>query len=130
MPETLGHVRADDTNIFMADLALGDLHAKALASGLEKGGDCVEVLNMRNNRLSGKGAASLVTKLNPMVIKSIDLSNNCLGVVAMEGMLKLCEKTVSLKNLSLESCNISASALRILIKGIEANISLDNLNLA
>ena len=48
----------------------------------------------------------------------------------MEGMIKLCEKTVSLKSLSLESCNISASALRLLIKGIELNISLDNLNLA
>ena len=130
MPETLGHVRPDETNIFMPDLALGDTRAKAIASGLEKGGTEVESINMRNNRLTGKGAASLVTKLNPLVIKSIDLSNNCLGVVAMEGMLKLCEKTMSLKNFGLEQCNISVSALKILISGIELNVSLDNLNLA
>ena len=118
MPETLGHVRTNEAEIYMADLGMGDKHARALASSLEVKANKVEVLNMRNNRLTGKGAAELLLRLNPLIIRDIDLSNNCLGVVAMEGMFNLLKATASLRNLSMEACNISPSALRILISGV------------
>ena len=59
---------------------MGDFHASALSHGMDQNESAVTFVNMRSNRLSGRGAAKIIQHLNPLVVAHIDLSYNCLGV--------------------------------------------------
>jgi Ran GTPase-activating protein (RanGAP) involved in mRNA processing and transport len=130
MPETLGFVRTTEKAVLMKDMCLGDKYAKALATGLEGQGSTIETLNLRGNRLSGKGASRLLSRLDPLLIREIDLSHNNLGPESMDAIAKLLEATASLRTLEIESCNLTTSAIRSLCAGMDSNISVARLNLA
>ena len=114
----------------MSGLGVGDFHASALSHGMDPGESEVTFVNMRSNRLSGRGAAKIIQHLNPLVVAHIDLSYNCLGFQAMEALAKLLSLTSQLKKLYLESSGLSVVCIQKLMKGMEQNISLLDVNLA
>ena len=129
-PETLGHVRSSSQTLDMSGLGMGDYHAAALSYGMDAGESEVAYVNMRSNRLSGKGASKIVQNLNPLFVTHLDLSYNCLGVVAIEALSKLLSVCNQLKKLHLESSGLSVVCIQKLMKGMEQNISLLEVNLA
>ena len=88
-----------------SEYRIGDDMAVALASGANKLSD-LQVLSVRNNRLTGPGARSLLSTLHTQHLLVLDLSRNHIGAEACA----ILGNTILVRSLCQVACNAAYSA--------------------
>lgn len=110
--------------------SMGDRYADAFSKGL-KHIKSVEVLNLKENRLSEKGAIKILENLESKETKRLDLEGNKLGEKAGTNIISLLSGVNStLKILNLENCNMGNRGAKALCNCITDNRVLRRINLA
>ena len=118
------------TSLNIHNYGLGDNQAKVLSSAI-RSMNRLERVNVRGNGMNDSGAFSILDSLNRDNIRSLDISNNKIGVRALESLSEILRnEDSSLEDLNLESSKISTSGLTILCSSLKHNKILKTLNLA
>ena len=109
---------------------MGDKYAEAFSEGIKHLKD-VGTLNLKANRLSDSGAASILKTLESKKIKKIILSENRISSYSIETLVKLIKSSeTKLKVLELENTYLSEKALTMLCKVVSEDKTLAKLSLA
>lgn len=110
--------------------SMGDNYASALSKSF-KNINSVEILNLKNNRLTEKGASALLAELGSQRLRELNLSDNKLGQDSINQVIYLLSKESSvLKVLNLENVSAKEVDLIRLISSIGNNSTLVYLALA
>ena len=110
--------------------SMGDNYASALSKSF-KNISSVEVLNLKNNRLTEKGASALLAGLGSQRLKELNLSENRLGKESIDQVIYLLGKESSmLRVLNLENVSAKETDLIRLISSLGNNTTLVYLTLA
>ncbi|CAG9334437.1 unnamed protein product [Blepharisma stoltei] len=114
----------------LRNIGMGDTYAKAFSKGI-KHIPQVEELNLKENRLSEKGALKILSKLVEKKTKYLVLTGNHLGEQSVQKIVEILDNPKSyLKHLSLENTKLSESAIIQLCNSLKENTTLTRLNLA
>lgn len=116
VPEPVGVVRKGDGTINLKGYRLGDQFAEILAAT----GEYMEPLtslNLRENRLSRRGAARVLSTLASSSLTHLDLSSNNLGGEGCQALVRIIE-SAPLELLNLESTGITDRSMVLLAKAL------------
>ena len=69
----------------------------------------------------------MIKKLDPFVIRHINLSSNKLGIDAVKNIVKILEISRSVHTINLEKCHLPRNGVMSLCEGVKLNISIENL---
>lgn len=131
-PNPFGIVRrkGPETSIDIHSYSMGDTYALAFSEGIKHIKD-VATLNLKANRLSDNGAASILKTLEFKQIKRIILSENRLSFKTINSLTAVIRAPEArLKVLELENTYLSDKALSTLCRVIGEDKKLVRLNLA
>ncbi|CAG9334427.1 unnamed protein product [Blepharisma stoltei] len=131
-PQPFGIIRraGSDKIIDVPHRGMGDKYADAFSEGL-KHVKSLEVLNLKENRLSEKGTFQILKNLEYKDTKRLDLSGNRIGESSIAKISDLLtDENPTLKHLNLENCKIGNKAIITLCKCIADNRTLTRINLA
>jgi hypothetical protein len=106
---------------------MGDNTAKALSSCMRQ--LPIICLNLHSNRITKKGAHSLIASMDPDYLEELVLSNNEIGLRGVQSLVTLLN-TSTLHMLSLENNKLGDAAVSLLFQNLHANRNLRELNLA
>ena len=131
-PLPFGIVRnkGKETEVDIHGYCMGDNYALAFSEGLKQ---CrsVEKINLKSNRLSEKGSANILQKIDVNHIKDLCLSDNKLGQKSIRKIAEILINSQSnLRHLSLEKVNLNDSAGILIFEALAYNTSITRLNLA
>lgn len=131
-PHPFGIVKrkGPETSIDIHNYSMGDNYASAFSEGLSHFKE-IDVLNLRENRLTELGSARVLSKLMNKHIKSIILAGNAVGSQTVNTLIDLLnEKSSDLKYLDLENCKLSENSVAKICNCVSENKVLKNLSLA
>lgn len=131
-PQPFGIVRAkgSESCIDLHGFSIGDNYASALSKGLQHV-NSIENVNLKNNRLTEKGAYEILTRLVSCNLKELNLSDNKLGLKPIEIIISIVAKDdSSLVKLNLENVSTKEIYIANLVEHFKNNISLTSVNLA
>ena len=131
-PEPFGIIRrkGPDTLIDIHQYSMGDSYAEAFSIGVCAVKD-VETVNLKGNRLSDLGAATILNRLASKNIKRIILSDNKLGTQSINCICHiLTGLESSIKILELENTQLSEKSIKNLCMILSENKTLARLSLA
>ena len=122
--------RGKESSIDLNGHSMGDNYAEAFSEGLQYN-TFIEKVNLNNNRLTERGANSILTKLISHKLRELNLSNNKIGFNSINSLSEIVHKDSSvLSTLNLENIGLKEKSLAQLISSVKINTSINYLNLA
>ncbi|CAG9317234.1 unnamed protein product [Blepharisma stoltei] len=131
-PKPFGIVKrkGPESSIDIHNYSMGDNYANAFSEGLGHLKE-IDILNVRENRLSEFGSARVISKLSNKRIKRIILAGNIIGTQAVNTLIELLnEKYSQLKHLDLENTKLSEKHIGKICNCVSENKTLSSLSLA
>lgn len=108
---------------------IGDNYAEVMAEGL-KTINSFKRYELAKNRLTGKGAETIIPKINPQNVKHLDLSGNKIGRLGCETLAGLIQRyDCKIVELKLEGNKLGDQAIDVLLESLEFNRTLKVLNI-
>lgn len=118
------------TKLNLKESGIGDEYAKAMSSTVREFINLKE-LNIRCNRIADEGVVSLLSSLNRASMKILDLSHNALGLNSINTLVDMLNSfNSSVEKLCLESTRLTFKGLKLIIKALRFNHSLQEFNIA
>jgi hypothetical protein len=126
----ISRARGKESTIDIRHRLIGDKYAKAMSEGMRYI-HTLEKLNLKSNRLTEVGSASILRRVQSSRLQDLNLSDNQLGAASIAHLVELLQANrCSIRSLDLEGTALKGQLLADLCQVISDNSSLRFLSLA